>query len=401
MTGNSLEELFQGYIKGFLSKEELHRFLQLLQQPENADTLKQHIDLLFEESPLPSHTNNVKAVVFFNNIMTAAKAAESVKDKAIALKAGTKINMFARLAIAASVIGLIIMGGWLLSNKNARPQTAKAKEKKIEYKNDVLPGGDKAVLTLADGSTIVLDDAKNGSLSQQGNSKVIKIDGKLAYDVLSDGSKAIVYNTIATPKGGQYQVELADGTQVWLNAASSLHFPTAFTGKERRVEITGEAYFEVKKNAMPFVVSVNGAEVQVLGTHFNVMAYNEEEAVKTTLLEGAVNFISGAKSNMLKPGQQAQLEKSGHVKVESDVDVESVLAWKNGLFHFESSDLETVLRQIARWYDVEVVFKSKKTYDPLYVEMPRNTKLSDVLKALEISGGAKFDIQGKKIIVIQ
>ncbi|HEX6169267.1 MAG TPA: FecR domain-containing protein, partial [Chitinophagaceae bacterium] len=186
----------------------------------------------------------------------------------------------------------------------------------------------------------------------------------------------------------------------WLNATSSIHFPTSFAGKERRVEITGEAYFEIAKNRdMPFIVTVNNAEVQVLGTHFNVNAYNDEENVKTTLLEGSVKFVSRDNINMLKPGQQSQLTNNGLIKLVSNVDVEEVVAWKNGMFDFENAGIETVMRQLARWYDVEIEYNGK-TDDLFIAEMRRNIKLSDALKALELTGKVKFDIQGKKIIVM-
>ncbi|HET9280085.1 MAG TPA: FecR family protein, partial [Flavitalea sp.] len=268
------------------------------------------------------------------------------------------------------------------------------------FKDDVAPGGDKAILTLADGSTVVLDDAQNGTLAQQGSSKIIKLDGKLVYDPANKNSREVVYNTITTPNGGQYQLELPDGSLVWLNATSSIHFPTSFVGKERRVEITGEAYFEIAKNRdMPFIVTVNNAEVQVLGTHFNVNAYNDEENVKTTLLEGSVKFVSGDNINMLKPGQQSQLANNGLIKVVNNVDVEEVVAWKNGMFDFENAGIETVMRQLSRWYDVDVEYNGK-TDDLFIAEMRRNIKLSDALKALELTGKVKFDIQGKKIIVM-
>ncbi|MCU7552616.1 FecR domain-containing protein [Chitinophagaceae bacterium LB-8] len=308
------------------------------------------------------------------------------------------------VAAAAAIIMMIGMGAFLIIfQKNAqKPEVVKTELKDKRFKNDVLPGGNKAVLTLADGSAIVLDDARNGALAQQGNTKVIKLGGKLAYDVANAGIKEVLYNTIATPRGGQYQVELPDGSQVWLNSASSLRFPTTFVGKERKVEINGEAYFEVAKNkSMPFIVSVNGAEVQVLGTHFNVMAYKEEFDVKTTLLEGSIRFVSGNNTSLLKPGQQAKLSKEGQVKVVNDVDVDEVIAWKNGMFNFEKVDIETVMRQLARWYDVEVVYQNEKGGDLFHVEIPRNTKLSDALKILEVAGGARFEIEGKRIKVLQ
>jgi ferric-dicitrate binding protein FerR (iron transport regulator) len=305
-----------------------------------------------------------------------------------------------RIAIAASIIGLLLVSVFLLNDKIGKKGIAKSEINPRRFKNDVLPGGDKATLTLADGSTIVLDDAQNGTLAQQGNSKIIKHDGRISYDLTNKNSNEIVYNTIATPKGGQYQLELPDGSQVWLNATSSIHFPTSFTGNERRIEITGEAYFEIARNPnMPFIVTVNNAEVQVLGTHFNINAYNDEDNVKTTLLEGSVKFVNDGNVNILKPGQQAQLTKDGMTKVVNDVDVNGVVAWKNGMFDFENAGIETVMRQLSRWYDVEIEYKGK-TDDLFIAEMRRNIKLSDALKALELTGKVKFDIQGKKIIVM-
>ena len=305
-----------------------------------------------------------------------------------------------RIAIAASVIGLLLISVFLLNDKIGKKETVKSETNQQRFKNDVLPGGDKATLTLADGSTIVLDDAQNGTLAQQGNSKIIKLDGKLSYDPTNKNSREIIYNTISTPKGGQYQLELVDGSKVWLNATSSIHFPTSFIGNERRIEITGEAYFEIAKNPnMPFIVTVNNSEVQVLGTHFNINAYNDEDNVRTTLLEGSVRFVNDGNINILKPGEQAQLTKNGMIKVVSNVDVDGVVAWKNGMFDFENAGIENVMRQLSRWYDVEIEYKGK-TDDLFIAEMRRNIKLSDALKALELTGKVKFEIDGKKIIVL-
>jgi len=333
---------------------------------------------------------------------TSTKLFKAIHDK---IKADSKparryVIPLRKIAVAASVIGLLLLSALLLFNLNTSKGTLNAKVNEQRFKNDVLPGGDKATLTLADGSTVILDEAKNGILAQQGSSKIIKVGGKLLYDPTDKNSKDVVYNTISTPKGGQYQLELPDGSLVWLNATSSIHFPTSFAGKERRVEITGEAYFEVAKNRdMPFIVSVNGAEVQVLGTHFNVNAYSDEDNVKTTLLEGSVRFVHGVNADMLKPGQQSQLAGDGQVKVVSNVDVDEVVAWKNGMFDFENAGIETVMRQLSRWYDVEIEYKGK-TDDLFIAEMRRQIKLSDALKALELTGKVKFEIQGKKIIVM-
>ena len=332
----------------------------------------------------------------------SAKLFKAIHDQIRSESNQTKrrVITFRRIAIAASVIGLLVLSGFLLFQRVDSNEIAKTDKNEPRFKDDVSPGGDKAILTLADGSTILLNDAQNGTLGQQGNSKIIKLGGKLTYDLTGKNSEEIVYNTISTPNGGQYQLELPDGSLVWLNSTSSIHFPTSFVGKERRVEVTGEAYFEVAKNRdMPFIVSVSGAEVQVLGTHFNVNAYKDESDVRTTLLEGSVKFVNGIDATMLKPGQQSQLSTNGTIGVLNNVDVEKVVAWKNGLFDFESAGIETVMKQLARWYDVEIEYKGK-TDDLFIAEMRRNIKLSDALKALELTGKVRFDIQGKKIVVM-
>lgn len=332
----------------------------------------------------------------------SAKMFKAIHDKirSESKPVSRRVILLRKIAIAASVIGLLLLSTFLLYNRNTSKGNVNAEVNEQPFKNDVSPGGDKATLTLADGSSILLDDAQNGTLAQQGSSKVIKVGGKLMYDPTNKNSKEVVYNTISTPNGGQYQLELPDGSLVWLNATSSIHFPTSFIGKERRVEITGEAYFEVAKNRdMPFIVNVNGAEVQVLGTHFNVNAYSDEDNIKTTLLEGSVKFVSGTNINMLKPGQQSQLASNGLIQVVSNVDVDEVVAWKNGMFDFENAGIETVMRQLSRWYNVEIEYKGK-TDDLFFADMRRNIQLSDALKALELTGKVKFDIQGKKIIVM-
>jgi len=310
-----------------------------------------------------------------------------------------------KYAVAAAAILVVMTTVYYLSKPESWGEekiTARVSKKTNSYNNDVPPGSDKAILTLADGSTIALDDAQDGDLTNQGNTKLIKLNGQLAYDPIKNKPGEIVYNTITTPRGGKFKIELPDGSIVWLNAASSLHFPTAFAGKSRKVQMTGEAYFEIARNKdKPFIVDVNGAEVQVLGTHFNIMAYDDEESMETTLLEGSVKFTSGKNFNTLVPGQQSQLMKNGELKMVNHVDVESVVSWKNGMFHFQNADIEEVMRQLSRWYNVEVVFKGQSVHDPLHAELPLNTNLSDALNALESAGSAKFQIEDKRIIVTQ
>ena len=272
--------------------------------------------------------------------------------------------------------------------------------------NDVQPGTEKAVLILADGSKVILDNTTNGTIAQQGNTVVLKEDGLLAYNTDKTKSQSeIIYNTLKTERGGEYRsLVLSDGTKIWLNSVSSIHYPTAFIGKERIVDITGEVYFEVAKNrTMPFKVNVNGMQVEVLGTHFNINSYGDEEGIKTTLMEGAVKIVAARKVSFLKPGQQAILRSAqddkGEIKIVSDVDVNETVAWKNGLFIFDGSDIKTIMRQASRWYDIDVVFQDQIPGHFVVTGVPRTLPISKLLKALEMMGGVHFEIEGKKILV--
>ena len=272
--------------------------------------------------------------------------------------------------------------------------------------NDVQPGTEKAVLTLADGSKVILDNTTNGTIATQGNTVVIKEDGLLAYNVDKNKLQTeTIYNILTTARGEEFRsLVLADGSKVWLNSVSSIRFPTAFIGKERNVEITGEAYFEVKHNPdIPFKVKINtpsgdGGEVQVFGTHFNVNAYVDEATINTTLLEGSVKVSKNSSAVVLKPGQQAQLNNRDQIKLVENADMDAAVAWKNGMFSFNASNIKTVMQQISRWYDVDVVYAGdvKETF---FVKMSRNTNVSNVFKILETTGGVHFDIDGKKITV--
>jgi len=206
---------------------------------------------------------------------------------------------------------------------------------------------------------------------------------------------------LSTPRAAQYQLVLPDGSKVWLNAASSIHYPTAFAGKERKVEITGEAYFEVAQDArLPFIVKTNGMEVKVLGTHFNVNAYEDEAMVRTTLLEGAVLMTKDAATALLQPGEQAQLTKAGDLKLVHNADIAEAVAWKNGLFQLNSADVPAIMRQMARWYDVEIVYEEGVPDGHISGKVPRGMNLSQVLEIFEVSG-VHFKIEGRKIIVLK
>lgn len=269
---------------------------------------------------------------------------------------------------------------------------------------DVAPGGNKAILTLGNGKKIVLDAAANGILVKQGNISISKTaDGQLVYNVLGDENEAVMLNTIETPNGGQYQINLPDGTKVWLNAASSLEYPTLFTGAERNVTLKGEAYFEVSKDVKkPFKVRLgNNSEVDVLGTHFNINAYMEENTINTTLLEGAVLVKSGSFAERLVPGEQAQVNRiSSRIGLRNDVNIDQVMAWKNGFFSTNAISLHTLMNQIKKWYDVDVVYQDEVEAE-FVAKLPRDVPLSELLRLLELTKKVHFKVDAKTVIVMK
>lgn len=312
-------------------------------------------------------------------------------------------------AAAAMLLLFIAAGIYRLLEGNAANTTMVEQPVPVKVPvTDIAPGGDKAVLQLADGSSIILDSASNGLLTSQGNIKVEKqSNGLLVYKIngkqISETDEAF-YNTITTPRGGQYQVTLSDGTRVWLNAASSIRFPVLFTGTERKVLITGEAYFEVAKNATkPFKVKTVSSEIEVLGTHFNINAYDDEASIKTTLLEGKVKVTvpgqtAGQSARFLQPGQQSDISKSGDIKVLHQADTEEAVAWLKGRFQFENTDLRSMLRQISRWYDVDVEYRG--AVDLHFTgQLTRNESVTNVFKQLALTGEVHFRIEGRKVIV--
>ncbi|OQP53537.1 FecR family protein [Niastella populi] len=410
---SSLEYLLNRYADKTCTVEEKEELMRLLQESGNDEAVQQLIDKMLEERP-ETHVMSGKTAQAVLQAIFEAEETPVVKMKTTPVR---RVS-FGRIAAAASVLLLLTAGGWFLLNRMSKtPVTTAA------VVNDVAPGGNKALLTLANGSTIVLENAANGVVAQEGNAEVVKLkNGQLMYKTAGgkpEGTSTdLTYNTLSTPKGGEYKIVLPDGSQVWLNAESSITYPTAFDARERKVQVTGEAYFEVAKlvtakdkKRVPFLVDIknrktggNIGQVQVLGTHFNINAYEDEKLVKTTLLEGKVKISQLAKNAKqevtLSPGEQALLGTHSPLTTNRSPDINQVMAWRNGVFHFEKADIQTVMRQISRWYDVEVVYKRDiEQDDPLFFEVKRNTNLSDVLKVLNLAGGAKFSIEDKKIIV--
>jgi transmembrane sensor len=306
-----------------------------------------------------------------------------------------KRNWSLRIAAAAAILLISALALFFYLSPKNTPASALASQ-------DIKPGANKALLTLADGRKISLTDAMNGEVAQQAGVRITKnSDGQLVYQAAVDAKSNAEneYNTIEAPKGGQWQVILPDGSKVFLNALSSLKYPVRFSKRERRVELNGEAYFEISHNKnLPFRVATKGQTVEVLGTHFNIMAYQNDQAVKTTLLTGSVRVANASESLILKPGEQSQLVQD-KMKVVQGVDLEDVMAWKNGYFKFDEN-LADVMAKVSRWYDVEVDYQLQP--DPVFKykgEISRNKNLSEILNMLEYTGNVHFKIEGRRVIV--
>lgn len=303
--------------------------------------------------------------------------------------------------IAAAVVLLLVASGvvyWLGNGSSTLTDS-----QTLVINNDVAPGMETAVLTLGDGRQIVLDEAQMGVIANEGHTSVQKTsEGLIAYQAgqLSASLDApLTYNTISTPKGGKYKVVLPDETEVWLNAMSSIRFPTRFTGSNREVEITGEVYFDVTRNSdQPFWVRSDHQTVKVLGTEFNVKAYTDEQYIHTTLVEGSVLVETDSDQVQILPGQQAIYHQEAKLAVES-VDTEMVIAWKDGLFQFWNTGLEDIMRQLSRWYDVDVSYLNENKDISFTGFISRDVTISKVLQMLEETGNIKFGLDGRQVVV--
>lgn len=313
-----------------------------------------------------------------------------------------------KISVAAAIALLIASSIFIFTINNKEG----IKQKTVSTsKNDIAPGGNHAILTLANGTRVILDSVQNGIVSMQGATKVLKLkNGQLAYNkqLGNDGKDNVFYNTITTPRGGQYEVILSDGTKAWLNAASSIYFSSEFRGKTREVRITGEVYFEVKENAShPFMVYFSSPKsddkdreevVEVLGTHFNIMTYKDEPVAKITLLQGAVKVKEENKEVLLKPGQQLRVNPEGRITKVENVDSDGIVAWKNNQFWFDDDNIQTVMRELSRWYNVDVVIRGNiPQHFGGYIS--RNINISKVLEALQATSHLQFKIQNNTIIV--
>ncbi|QEC42925.1 FecR family protein [Pseudobacter ginsenosidimutans] len=397
----NFEQLFEGWMAGTLSKEEVNVFLDRLEQTSAYPNL---IDAALDNSEHKGLGNVELMEKLYSRILVSKDTVQAPVRKLFpaAVKWAAAILVF----IGAATAWWMIRG----HEDTAVPVVT------VNGADQLLPGGDRAILLLSNGEKLILDSVANGQLAKQEGALIYKSEeGQLDYkQQASTGgvSEKIAYNTLFTPKGGQYKLTLPDGTKVWLNAGSSIRYPTVFDHTERKVDITGEVYFEVAKvlsekgnRKKPFKVVVNDLsanrdmEIEVLGTHFNVNAYANEPAIRTTLFEGSVRLKKDKDKYLLQPGQQAQFNTNGENKIMSEINAEEVLAWKNGLFVFDHTDLQTVMRQLERWYDVQVEYRGAVPDMKFGGEIPRNARLQEVLNTLQKSK-LRFITEGRKIIVI-
>lgn len=394
LTPEELQYLADQYLKGSISAEDRTRLdAWYLSMPENIEW----------NDPENQDALSLRNTMY-TDILQRIVVAETIPVVPLWKRAG-------RIAVAAAVLLILATGiyVWMKPSEKNSPVIAETNQK--DFFQDVPPGGNKAILTLADGVQILLDSIADGLVAQQGTTLVNKQKAVLDYSKVVAGIIAgsrLNYNTVSTPRGGKFSVILPDGTEVWLNAASTLRFPTTFSDTERKVEITGEAYFEVTHNAeKPFLVYAAGQRVQVLGTVFNINAYGDEPVMKTTLLSGSVRLSSSDNktatfNTILKPGQQAVFAHSGQtisrmIGIET-CDTEETIAWKNDNFSFNEADIQTVMRQLARWYDLDIIYEGKIPALRFGGTFSKSNTLSEVLKILQLSN-VNYTIKGKQIII--
>jgi ferric-dicitrate binding protein FerR (iron transport regulator) len=406
MAASDLKHKLEQYLADTLPETAFQELWNSLQDTDDTNAWHQAIEEVLQNEELHGLSDAHKRAVAYQELRTLLTSTEPAPAPVVRVAGRPKW-----MGAAAAVFILLLAGGYLLLRQHywlKQPPVAAV----LPSQTDIMPGTEGAILTLADGTQVVLDSLGNGVVATQNGAKVVLANGQLSYVPVTTTGE-VAYNTVTTPKGRQFTVLLPDGSRVWLNAGSALRYPTLFTGSERKVEVSGEAYFEVTANAVaPFKVQLAGQEIEVLGTAFNVNAYADEASISTTLLEGAVRIVAEAAVQpvnaakdavVLKPGTQSQIfhQQPGKIKVVTSVNTEQVVAWKNGAFNFNDKTLEEVLRQLARWYDVEVVYEGDVPYKTFYGEMGRTLTLSECLKVLE-KMQVHFRIEaGRRLVVMQ
>lgn len=383
--------------------EELQELADALDQDADGSVTSFMEEWLEQDRPGIALPGEERANAMMTDILEAGRIIDAPGDETSA-KISPLIRYGRVVAAAAAVLLLAGASYYFLWRQPVPTQPVIVSTGPGKPTPEGLPAGKKAVLTLANGATLTLDEQHKDTITRQGNTAIVKEEeGRVVYQsgqIAATGLKLL--NKVSTPRGGQYRVDLADGTRVWLNAASSLLFPVDFNGSERVVELEGEAYFEVAQNSsQPFIVKAEQTTVQVLGTHFNVSAYGDETLQKTTLLEGKVQVLAGNARYQLQPGQQVIFDKKGTAaKLVRNANIDEAVAWKNGYFQFSGADVTTLLRDISRWYNIEVVFHGEPTGCELSGKIDRNIRLPSIVAALR-EGGVHCTLEGNKLVVTQ
>ena len=387
--------LIVGYIKQTLNPEEHD---ELDAWVEGSDSNMRLFEELTDEKNLEENLRKLEA---FKTGEAYDRVSSEIRQK--------KKNPFSRkwqFTVAASLIVFaaiaVVVFYFTRSDFKQRQKVTEVKAAEIG------PGGKRAILVMNNGKRVQLNGNSDSTFHEFNSVILTKQKDVLSYEPMKVGDSAIIYNTLLTPRGGEFQLVLADGTKVWLNAESSLRYPVAFIGNERRVELKGEAYFEVAASPVrvgervgkrPFVISVNGKEVEVLGTHFNINGYADNEVNKISLLEGRIRIRGeGSQGVVLDRGQEAEISPAGRVSIISSGDVEGAIAWKKGVFHFKDATIDEVMKEMSRWYDVEFEFRTKPTHH-FNADIPRDVPVSKLIHFLELTNRVHFKVEGKKIIV--
>ncbi|WP_313672900.1 FecR family protein [Sphingobacterium multivorum] len=372
--------LFERYLNNRASREETAELFQYFQDTNNKQALEQMIENQLESQDKEELIDKMILDRVFSKIDL------DVEPQKIKSPTWYKIT-----GAAAAIILVISISYLFLNSSTYTDHTATIIE----------PGRDKATLVLSSGKTIVLEDVANGKLTEELGTTIEKTEnGGINYTVEGNTDVRVATNLLNVPKGGQFQITLSDGTKVWLNSNSSLKYPSAFSASERRVELTGEAYFEVSKNKQkPFIVETSLQKVEVLGTKFNINAYDDESSTQTSLAEGSVRVSCKNNTTLLKPGQQSTLTDQ-NIAVRS-VNLDQVLDWKNGDFNFSNNNLKEIMRKISRWYNIEVIFEGPISQETYFAQISRKKRLNDVLRALQLSGSIKYSIRNNKLYISQ
>lgn len=405
MNQNKLDELLGLFAEGEISRDEFEHLFDYLKSEHDDDSINYAIDQeLGKMKKCASLTDGEKDAIFKGIIANDKFGQEHGSDRSV----DPVIRAWYQVGVAASILLLLSIGLYFYTNRTIDTSLALSESKAIKEKSIIKPGGDKAVLTLSDGSKIILEDAKKGLLANQAGVSIQKTaDGELLYSFAKNVSseseilpEKVLYNKIETPFGGKYQINLPDGSKVWLNSASTLRFPAMFTGNTREVELNGEAYFDVAKNpSMPFKVITKDQIVEVLGTQFNINSYSDEESFKTTLIEGSVKIIYKDRVVLLSPGQQFKPNVKSSQVIEADT--EEVTAWKNGYFLFKDEDIQSIMRKVSRWYNVEVNYSGDVPDVGFGGNISRSKDINEVLNVLQLTNAVHFKVEGRRITVMR